>query len=805
MKNLFKDIRYGIRSLIRQPSFTIIAVLTLALGIGVNSAIFSVVNSLLLKALPFQNPAELVVVNPEASNGGLSGIAGYEYLAWKDNSKSFVQLAAYSNDNFNLTGRGEPERISCAQVTSSLFPLLGVKPLKGRTFLPDEDRPGNDRVAIVSERFWQSRYNSTSSLVGDVLTLNGTNYTVVGIMPKDFRFPGEYDIWVPLALDQQREIGEWFTLVQVVGRLKTNISAAQAQTELGLISKQATQQVKEPPPLSAKEVAPLKQNLVSNFRLTVLVLWGAVGLVLLIACANVASLMLARTVSRQREMAVRAAVGASRRTLIRQLLTESLVLGGAGGLLGVIISIWCIQAVTWIVPESFASSVYDLKQVHIDGPVLLFTLGISLITSVLFGLAPAISASKPNLVRSLRDGHNASVFHAGFRNARTWLVVAELAIAVILLFGAGLLTRSFGKLMSVNPGFDPQNVLTVRIDLPRSSYAKPEQTEQFYSELLQRLKSTPAIESVGAITHSPLADYGLVIFTGIEDQAPTDRTKEHPLGLGAVSDDYFRTLKIPLLSGRFNDATDTAKSNPVALVNEAFARRYFPSGNAVGKRVGFGCKEKPCRTIVGVVGDIKQESLTVAASPEIFVPMSQLAMNGMTLFVRTKAEPLSVAKTVRSEVLAIDKNQPIHRIQTLSQRIQETAADSRALMFLLGAFALLALLLATIGVYGIISYSVGQRTHEIGIRMALGARTADVMRLVMRKGLVLTVAGIGLGVVGSLALTRFLKSLLFGVTPTDKVTFVAVGLILLVAALLACLIPARRAAKVDPLVALKYE
>jgi putative ABC transport system permease protein len=805
MKNLPKDIRYGIRSLMRQPSFTVVAVLTLALGIGVNSAIFSVVNALLLKALPFQRPAELVVVNPEASDGGLSGIAGYEYLAWKDNSKSFVQLAAYSNDNFNLTGRGEPERISCAQVTSSLFPLLGVQPLKGRTFLPDEDRPGNDRVAIVSERFWQSRYNSTSSLVGDVLTLNGTNYTVVGIMPKGFRFPGEYDIWVPLALDQQKEVGDWFTLVQVVGRLKTSISAAQAQTELGLISKQATEQVKEPPPLSGKEVVPLQRNLASSFRLMVLVLWGAVGLVLLIACANVASLMLARTVSRQREMAVRAAVGASRLTLIRQLLAESLVLGVTGGLLGVIISFWCVQAVTWIVPESFASSVYDLKQVHIDGPVLLFTLGISLITSVLFGLAPAISASKPNLVRSLRDGRSAGIFNSGFRNPRTWLVVAELAIAVILLFGAGLLTRSFTNLMSVKPGFDPQNVLTVRIDLPRSSYAKPEQTEQFYSELLQRLKSTPAIESVGVITHSPLADYGLVIFTEIEDQSPIDRTKEHPLGLGAVSDDYFRTLKIPLLSGRFNDATDTGKSNPVVLVNEAFERRYFPSGNAVGKRLGFGCKEKLCRTIVGVVGDIKQESLTVASSPEIFVPMSQLAMNGMTLFVRTKAEPLSVAKAVRSEVLAIDKNQPIHRIQTLSQRIQETTADSRALMFLLGAFALLALLLATIGVYGIISYSVGQRTHEIGIRMALGARTADVMKLVMTKGLVLTVAGIGLGVVGSLALTRFLKSLLFGVTPTDKLTFVAVGLILLVAALLACLIPARRAAKVDPLVALKYE
>jgi putative ABC transport system permease protein len=805
MESLIKDVRYGMRSLIRQPSFTVVAVLTLALGIGVNTAIFSVVNALLLKALPFQHPEQLVVVNPEVGDGGLSGIAGYEYLAWKDRSKSFDQLAAYSNDNFNFTGRGEPERISCAQVTSSLFPLLGVQPLKGRTFLPDEDRPGNDRVAIVSERFWQRRYNSNASLVGDTLTLNGANYTVVGIMPNSFRFPGEYEIWLPLALDQQKEVGDWFTLVQVVGRIKTNESSQQAQTELGFLSKQASAQMKEPPPLSAKEVVPLQQNLVSSFRLTVLVLWGAVGLVLLIACANVASLMLARTVSRQREMAVRAAVGASRITIIRQLLTESVVLGAAGGFLGVLISFWCIQAVTWIVPESFAASVYDLKQVHIDGPVLLFTIGISLLTSILFGLAPAISASRTDLVRTLRDARSGSVFRAGFRNARTWLVIAELAVAVILLLGAGLLTRSFTKLMSVNPGFDAQNVLTLRIDLPRSSYSKPEQTSQFYSDLLQRLKATPSIESVGAISHSPLADYGIVIFTEIEDQPPMDRKNEHPLGVGAVSDDYFRTLKIPLVSGRLNDATDVVTGNQVALVNEAFARRYFPAGNVIGKRLGFACKDKLCRTIVGVVGDVKQESLTVAASPEIFIPMSQFPMNGMSLFVRTTTEPLSIAKTIRSEVLALDKNQPIYRVQTLTQRIQQTVADARALMFLLSAFALLALLLATIGVYGIISYSVGQRTHEIGIRMALGARTTDVMKLIMAKGLVLTIAGITLGIFGSLALTRFLKSLLFGVTPTDKVTFVAVGMILLVVALLACLIPARRAAKVDPLVALKYE
>ena len=805
METLVKDIRYGIRSLLRQPSFTVVAVLTLALGIGVNTAIFSMVNALLFKALPFQNPAQLVVVNPQVSDTGLSAIAGYEYLSWKDRSQSFENLAAYSNDNFNLSGSGEPERLSCAQVTSSLFPLLGVQPLKGRTFLPDEDRPGNDRVAIVSEGFWQRRYNSNSSLVGDTITLDGANYTVVGIMPKGFRFPGEYDIWVPLALDQQREVGEWFTLVQVVGRLKTNISLQQAQTELGLLSQQASTSIKQAPQVSVKEIVPLQKDLMSSFRLTVLVLWGAVGLVLLIACANVASLMLARTVSRQREMAVRAAVGASRLTIIRQLLTESLVLGIAGGLLGVVVSFWCIQAITWIVPESFASSVYDLKQVHIDGTVFLFTLGISLLTSILFGLAPAISASRPDLIWTLRDVRSGSVFHTGLRNARAWLVVAELAVAIILLLGAGLLTRSFTNLMSINPGFETRNVLTLRIELPRSSYPKPEQTAQFYTSLLQRLRDTPGVEAVGAINHAPFADYGIVAFTEIEGQPPTNHHEDRVLGIGAVSDDYFRTLKIPLISGRFNEATDTAGGNQVALVNKAFAHRYFPAGDAVGKRVGFGCKQGLCRTIVGVVGDVKQQSLTGAAAPEIFLPQSQFVMNGMTVFLRTTAEPLSLVKTVRSEVFALDKNQPIYRVQTLSQRVHDTVADARALMFLFGAFALLALLLATIGVYGIISYSVGQRTHEIGIRMALGARSADVVKLIMANGLLLTVAGIALGTVGAVVLTRFLKSLLFGVTPTDKLTFVVVGFLLLVVALLACLVPARRAAKVDPLVALKYE
>jgi predicted permease len=809
---LIKDLRHTIRSLLRHPGFTAVAIITLTLAIGVNTTIFSVVNAVLLKALPFRDPQQLVSVHNTPTEGSLPGIAGYQYLAWKEKSASFDDLAAFSDDNYNLTGIGEPERLSCAQVTASLFTTLGVQPIRGRYFLPEEDKPGANKVAIVSEGFWQRRYGRDESILQSTLTLNNKPYTIVGVMPGGFRFPGAFDVWLPLALDPIRETrGDIFALVEIVGRLKPAVNAQAAQTELSLISRQASEQGqegKEARPLAIVEVAPLHQQLVSSVRLTVLVLWGAVGLVMLVACVNVASLMISRTLARQREMAVRAAVGAQRWQLIRQLLTESVVIGLAGGLLGLLIALWGTRAIAGLVPEGFTTSVYDLNNIRIDWRVFAFTLGLSVLTGIVFGLAPALAASKPDLIKALRTSRSYGLMSFGLRSFRGWLVVAELALAVVLLLGAGLLVRSFNKLVAIDLGFNRENVLTARITLPRSTYSKDPQSIAFQQQLLQRVKSLPGVESVGTINHTPLNGFSIVVFTGIEGHAqPIDRKKDLPIGIGSISPDYFRTMKIPLLSGREYDERDGPDSPKVAIANEAFARKFFPNGDVLGKRVGFACTEAEglCRTIVGVVGNIRQESLTDAAGAELYLPFSQMPMNGMTLLVRTASNPLGLAPVVRNEVWAVDRNQPIFDVKTLDQRVNDSIAGSRSLMLLLGSFALLALVLGAVGIYGIVSYSVTQRTHEIGIRMALGARAANVLGLIMKNGLALVLTGIGIGIAGAITLTRFLETLLFGVTPTDRVTFVVVSAVFFAIAMIASLIPAIRATRVDPLIALRYE
>lgn len=806
MNNLLKDVRYGLRSLLRQPAFTVVAVITLALGIGANTAIFSLVNAVLLRALPFQNPEQLVSIGKAPGEGGLPGLAGFQYLAWKEQSKSFDSLAAFTDNNFNLIGNGEPERISCAQVTATLFTTLGVQPILGRTFLPEEDRTGQNQVAVVSEGFWQRRYGRDASLVGSTIQLDAKQYTVVGIMPSNFRYPGEFEIWLPLALDPIRETqGDFFSLVQVMGRLKPDVMVQQAQTELNHISQQAATQLKDPVSTANLEISPLHQQLVAGVRLTLLVLWGAVGLVMLLACANVANLMLARTVSRQREMAVRAAVGARRWQLVRQLLGESLLLGIFGGAVGLLLAFWGVSAIASLVPEDFVSSVHNLNAIELDWRVFGFTLALSLLMALIFGIFPALSGSRPNLLKVLRESTTRNLMSFGLRSMRGWLVVTELALALILLLGAGLLVRSFRQLTAIDLGFNRENVLMARINLPRSVYRTEPQTIAFQQQLIERVKALPGVESTATINHTPLTGFGIVVFTGIEGQPPPDREKDPPIGVGTVTPDYFRTLQIPLISGRTYDERDRADAPKVAIVNQAFAQRYFPAGDVLGKRIAFGCEDSYCTTIVGVVGNVKQESITADVMPEIFVPFEQMPMNAMTLFVRTKGNPMDFAGALRSEVFAIDKNQPVFSVKTLDQRVVETIATSRSLMLLFSGFALLALVLACVGIYGIISYAVSQRTREIGIRMALGARAVDVLRLVLKNGMTLVLAGIVIGVAGALALTRFLATLLFGVTPTDTLTFVVVSLVLVTVALIACLIPARRATKVDPLEALRYE
>jgi putative ABC transport system permease protein len=804
-----KDFLHSIRSLLRNPGFTAVAVMTLMLAIGVNTTIFSVVNAVLLKALPFRDPQQLVSIQKTSTPGDLPGIAAYQYLAWKDESTNFEDLAAFSDDNINLTGNGEPERIPYAQVTASLFTTLGVQPVRGRLFLPEEDKPGANNVVVVSERFWQSRFGRDEKVLQHTLTLDDKLYSIVGVMPNNFRFPGEFDIWLPLALDPYKEThSDFFQLVEVVGRLKPNATLANAQAELGLIAKRASKQDggKEPLPSAPVEVTPLHKQLTAGVRSTVLILWGAVGLVMLLACVNVASLMVSRTFARQREIAVRAAVGARRWQLIRQLLTESVLIGLAGGGLGLLIAVWGTRAIASLVPKGFATSVYDLNSIRLDWRVFAFTFGLSVLTGIVFGLAPALTASKPDLIQALRNSRSQGLMSFGLRSFRGWLVVTELALAVVLLLAAGLLVRSFNKLQAIDLGFNRENVLTARLSLPRSIYKDPAQVQAFYDDLLQRLQALPGVESAGMINHTPLSGFGIIAFTAIEGHQ-LDREKDPPIGVGSVSSDYFQTMKIPLLSGRTYDTRDGADGQKVAVVNQAFAKRFFANGEALGKRVGFGCKESEgfCRTIVGVVGNIRQESITDEVTPEMYLPFEQMRMNGMTLMVRTTSDPLNLARSMRNAVLAIDKNQPLFEVQTLAQRVDAGVAVSRSLTLLFTAFALLGLILGSVGIYGIVSYSVTQRTHEIGVRMALGARTGNVLSLIMKNGLVLVLSGIVIGAGSAFMLTRFMATLLFGIEPHDSVTFVIVPAVFFVIAIVAALIPALRATRVDPLVALRYE
>ena len=807
---MFRDLQFAIRSLIKQPGFTLVAVITLMLAIGVNTTIFSVVNAVLLRALPFSEPDQLVAVQQSATDDGLPGIAAYQYLSWREKQTSLQDLGAYSENNFNLTGRGEPERISCAQVTASVFTTLGVQPVKGRLFLPQEDAVGANNVAIVSEKFWRTRYGGQESILGSSLTLDNKPYTIVGVMPAGFRFPGEFDVWLPLALDPVKEFGDTFSLIEVVGRIKPDETLQHAQTELHLISTNASEQGKERGkealPLAVVEVVPLHQQLVAGARLTVLVLWGAVGVVMLLACVNVAGLMVSRTLGRQREMAIRAAVGARRWQLIRQLLVESVVLGLTGGALGSLIAIWSTRAIGSLVPADLATTVHDLSHIPVDWRVFAFTLALSVVTGIVFGLAPALTASKPDLIQALRNSRSVGLMGFGLRSFRGWLVVSELALAMILLVAAGLLVRSFEKLNAIELGFDRDSVLTARISLPRSKYKKPEQVLAFQQELLQKLKALPGVQAAGTINHTPLKGFGLIVFTSIEGQPPLDK-KDPPIGVGAASPGYFETLKIPLLSGRNLDERDGPATQKVALVNQAFAHRFFPNGDVVGKRVSFACEESEglCRTIVGVVGNIRQESLTDEVAAELFLPSAQMPLNAVTLFVRTTSDPLASVASVRSQVLAVDNNQPIYDVKTLAQRVSEATAVSRSLTLLFSAFALLALVLGSVGIYGIVSYAVTQRTQEIGIRMAVGARAADILGLILKHGVVLVFSGVVIGIAGALALTRFLASLLFGVTPTDAITFVVVSVLFFLVATVASFIPARRATRVDPLKALRYE
>jgi putative ABC transport system permease protein len=807
MESFVQDVRYAVRMLFRNRGFTAVAVLALALGIGANTAIFSVVNAVLLRPLPFKDPNQLVWVTERMFAGGFNGVPSTDYLEWKEKGRAFDDVAAYSTDNFNITGAGEPERISCAQVSANMLSVLGVQPSSGRNFTAEEDRYGAESVAILTHALWQRRYGADPQIVGKTLKLNDKPHTIIGVLPASFRLTEPVDLLVPLALNLEEERkGEMLTLLQVIARLKQGVTLDVARTELDAIKSGLDEQQGGARPKGMRvEITGLHEYLSGDVRSALLVLLGAVGFVLLVACANVANLLLARAAAREREIAIRAALGARRTRLVRQLLTESLLLALLGGGLGILLALWGVDLLVSGIPPEVADLSQDAGRIGIDAPVFGFTLTVSIITGLLFGLAPALMTSRPDLNETLKEGSRKRVAGRGLLNLRSLLVVSELALALVLLVGAGLMLKSFVRLRSVDPGFQTARVLTMKVDLPTPRYEEKRKQAEFFAQVLERAAQLPDVQAASVTSSLPLTgSFSMIGFPSIEGREPMKPGKDAPVPIGLISSDYFRTLDIPLIRGRAFALTDNEGAQPVAIVNESFARRFFNGEDPLGKRL-----MSPMRdwiTIVGVVGDTRQTGLSAELRPMIYLPYLQRPSSQMTILARTiSSDPTNLVAALRSQIQAVDQDQAVAQVLTMEQRLSESVAPQRFYMLLLGLFAALALMLAAVGIYGVISYSVTQRTHEIGIRMALGAQRDDVLKLILGQGLILILTGVAAGLMGAFALTRFMSSLLFEVKATDPLTFALVALVLISVALLANLIPALRATRVDPLVALRYE
>ena len=813
MNGLAQDIRYTLRQLRKNPGFTAVAVLTLTLGIGANAAMFSVIDAVLLRSLPFKAPAGLYTLWERNQKMGYeqNPPAAANFRDWRDRNRVFEQLAAFdASASFDLSGGNKPERVDGAAVSPGLFELLGVEPLLGRTFSAGEDQLGQERVILLSYGLWQRRFNADASIVGKAIDVNGRNFTVVGVMPSHFQFPGDTgtvlniftapaaQVWVPLALTPQQWNERSAHYLEVIGRLKPGTTPDQAQAQMNSIEKELVREYPNDYIGSDVNLIPLHAQVVGSFRSALLILFGAVAFVLLIGCTNVANLLLARATSRRREVAVRSALGASRARLMRQLVTESITLATAGGILGVLTAFWAIRLLRIILPGNFPRT----AEIHLDGSTLIFTAVASIATGVIFGLAPALQSSRVGITESLKQGERGA---EGFSRSRlrNALVISEVALALILLTGTGLLLRSFSRLQAVNPGFNPDHVLTMEISLPDARYPDPRKAA-FFAQILDRVRSLPGVEAAGAIGHLPLGGDIESYAMQAEGRAPLPNEYANP-DCHVAMPGYFEAMKVPLIEGRFFDRRDNLQSPHVIVINDVVARNVFPQENPIGRHLRMGFNGFSGE-IVGVVRHTSHLTLDAAPVEEVYTPYLQAPFwNQLSLTVRTASEPLALAQPIQELVQSLDADQPVAKIRTMNDVADASVSAPRFRTVLLGTFGLTALLLGAIGLYGVMACSVNQRVRELGVRMALGATQSQVVMLVLREGLQLTLAGLLIGLVGAFALTHLLSTMLYGVRPTDPATFVFVSIVLTSAASLATYIPARRAARVDPMVALRYE
>jgi len=811
MESFLKDIRYGVRSLLKHPGFTAIVLVTLALGIGASTAIFSVVNTVLLRPLPYPQANRIVAIEELNRDGKQGQVTPANFLDWRAQNTVFEQLAAIHTRTANLAVDDQAERIDLAMTSANFFSVFGIAPQFGRLFIPADEQAGHQSVVVISHALWQRRFNSDPKLVGQAITLDGQSYTVVGIAPAGFQYPDKTEAWIPPfrlvpALNERMDVTQvrGFGFLAAVALLKPGVSVAQAGSEMETITARLRQQYPDTNNRRFNRVVSLHTHLVGDTSAMLLLLFGAVTFVLLIACANVANLLLASAASRHKEMAIRAALGASRWRVMQQLLTESTILALLGGALGLLLALWGVALMTKLLPQSFPR----LAEINMDWRVLGFTLVASVLTGILFGFAPALQISKTDVQQSLKESGRGTAGSMRHHRLRGLLVVVEVALSVVLLAGAGLLFRSFLQLQAVNTGFNAQQVLTVGLAPSGTSYRRDADYISFYNQVVQRLGALPGVQAVGAINTLPLSKGPTAGFR-IEGRPLLTPDKWPGANYRCASPDYFRAMNIPLAAGRPFSERDTETAPLVVIVNQALARRDFPNEDPIGKRINLGNADPKGQPvwfeIVGLANDVRSLELQEEATPEFYLSSLQDTFSSMSIVIRGTVEPASMTAAVRRTVTEVDKAVPVADVKTMEHVVDDAVTQPRFNLFLLGLFGGIALLLSAAGIYGVTAYTVTQRTHELGIRLALGAQLSDVLKMILRQGMLLISVGIGIGLLASLALTRLLKSLLFGVSATDPLTLMAITFVLALVALLACYFPARRATKVDPLVALRYE